>query len=206
MAGWLTDVLGPTPDPYTVSMTHQGAPTPPTYGQGIPGFDINSLMAKLEAENSASNADSLKRFRSLMRMTKGVQNRVVGQGGLYDQAAGLQTGMGATANAAIDEQTIKNKGQSEQDLIDRGLGNTTIRSTTNRGIESDAQKAHQSVAEAVANAKAGLLTQRAGAETQLGGMRGDALLSRTNTPPNAQMYAQLIQMLMANGGGSGNPR
>lgn len=208
MANWLTDVLGPTPAPRNVSMTRQGAPSMPTPGAGgIPGFNIQDLIARMEAESNKANTDSLAQYRNLMKMTKGEQERVIGPGGYYDQAAGLQSGMGATQNAAIDAATVKGKASSEQDLISRGLGNTTIRSSVNRGIESDAQRAKNSVAEQVATAKAGLLTQKAGADQEIGRLRADSLLSRTNMPPNMNAYMQLLQQLAASGGmGGGNFR
>jgi hypothetical protein len=201
MANWLTDILGPTPAPQVVSMTRNGgAPMPPT--GNIPGFDLASLIAKMQEESATANTDSLKQYKNLMQMSKGVQTRALGD---YDQAAALQQGMGNTQMNQINQAETKSKGQSEQDLISRGLGNTTVRSSVNRGIEADATNARNSVAEAVANAKSGLATQRAGAEESLGNMRINSLLSRQNVPPNAQMYAALIQQLMANGGRV-NPR
>lgn len=205
MASWLDDVLGPTPAPRTVSMTRTGgAPTPPSGGAALPpGYDIATLLKNLEAANTSANSDSMAQYNSLLSTVGDAKNTVLGAGGLYDQAGALQSGMGTTQNAAINSAETKAKATSDQDLIDRGLGNTTVRATNQRGIASDATAARSSVAEQVAGAKSNLLTQKAGATSQFAGMQGDAILSRTNTPPNANLYAQLIQQLMANGGGGG---
>lgn len=203
MAGWLDDVLGPKPAPRIVSRTTTGAPTMPTGGGSAPGFDIASLLAKLDAEQKAQNQSGLDQYQNLLGTVSGVKSNVLGPNGLYDQAAALQSGMGTAQNTAINQGETKAKAQSDQDLTSRGLGNTTVRSTAQRGIASDATNARSAVAESVAGAKAGLLTQRAGAEQNIGNMQGDAILSKTSTPNNMNLYAQLIQQLMANGGGGG---
>ncbi len=202
MANWLTDAMGEKPASRVVSRTTTGAPSMPTGGAGLPpGFDLAGLLAKLDAEQKASNASGMNQYKNLLGVAGGVKQNVLGSGGLYDQAAAMQTGMGNTQNAQINAAETQGKAQSDQDLINRGLGNTTVRSTAQRGISSDAQTARNSVAESVANAKSGLLTQKAGATQQIGAMQGDAILSKTNTTDNAALYAQLIQQLMANGGG-----
>lgn len=203
MASWLDDVLGPKPAPQTVSMTRAPAPQMPQSNAGMlpPGFDIASLLKKMQEDNDAMNKSGMAQYGNLMKTVNGVQGSVLGKGGLYDQASALQTNMGQTQNRAIDTAAVQGKATSDQDLISRGLGNTTIRSTAQRGIDSDATAARSAVAEQVAAAKAGLLTQRAGATQNIGNMRGDAILSKTSTPSNnSALYAQLIQQLMANGG------
>ena len=78
----------------------------------------------------------------------------------YDQTLGLlanqgQAGMTRIANA---EQQAQAKGT--QDLTSRGLGNTTVTSSVNRGIASDAELARQTLQESVAQQKARVMEMK----------------------------------------------
>jgi len=107
--------------------------------------------------------------------------------GLYGQAQGKAETFGTTGRADIIEGRDASLAQSEQDLISRGVGNTTVRTDTRRGIGNDAERNIQALNEKVAMMQAGLFTQQAGAETDWG-----------------QFTANLLQALGQSGGPQGS--
>lgn len=163
----------------------------------VPNLNIADLLAKLQGQYDSANSASLGRYNSLL----GTVDQTAGAvNGLYGQAGAALKGQGATAKNRIQQGLTRGLASSEQDLISRGLGNSTVRSSVRRGITADANTAMNDVDERVAGQRAGLLTQQAGTTMALGGMKGDALLSRQDLGPDAELYAHLIQTLAANGG------
>lgn len=61
---------------------------------------------------------------------------------------------GSTRRQEIQDQYSALAGRQSQQLIDRGLGNSTIQASTNRGLALDEQKAQNQLAEQVANLRA----------------------------------------------------
>jgi hypothetical protein len=201
MPSWLTDVLGPSPAPRVVSVTRNSG----TGGSSIPGLDIPALLKALQGQNDSANKDGMAQYENLLKTVGGVQSDVLGMGGLYDQAAGAMDSMGNSARRRITEGTTQKKAQASQDLVSKGLFNTTIGSSVNRGIDSDAERSMQDVDEQVSGARAGLLTQKAGATMNIGSLMADSILSRRNQGPDMGLYANLLQALTSAGGGSGSP-
>jgi L-arabinose isomerase len=62
-----------------------------------------------------------------------------------------------------------------------------------RGITSDKTKAQTQLGEAVDTTKSGLLTQKAGANTQLAALLAQLYESKYDNAPNAMLYSQLAQ-------------
>lgn len=201
-ASWLTDVLGPS-RPRTVSVTRNNMPssTPvqsPT-GSNTP-FALDGLLQRLQGSYDESNKAGLDQYKNLMASVGGVNQRVLGAGGLYDQAGAGLTTMGNTARGRIAQGATRAKAESSQDLVSRGLSNTTIGASMNRGIDSDAEFANQGVDEQINNARSGLAISRAGTEGDLGRLTADSILSKRNEGPDQQLYAQLIAQLGRSGG------
>jgi hypothetical protein len=165
-----------------------------------PAFDVNGLLAKLQGLSGQANNAGLQQFRRLMGATNRIGQKQFGPNGLYNQAIGAQSQMGNTAHQQVADTTAQNAAQADQDLVSRGLGNTTVRSSVQRGIQSDAMKQNQAINESVANAKSGLLSQQAGALENYGNFKANSILSKQNVPPDLQMYMSLIQQLAASGG------
>lgn len=97
----------------------------------------------------------------------------------YQQILSSLGGQGKSAYRRIDQGTTQALGASDQDLTSRGLGNTTIRSTAQRGIRSDAENAKLAVDEQVAGMKAGVMERR------------------NDIGPDFSMYANLLQQAAA---------
>ncbi len=128
---------------------------------------------------------------------------------LYGDVLGRIAGTNQTNMNDINTSYNARAGGATQDLISRGLGNSTVQSAIQRGIENDRQRAltgsqnqfaQLGAGYASALGQAGLQSQQQGAN--LGANLGQAqlgMLERVNVPyPNAQMYSQLAQMYGSN--------
>ena len=202
-APWLTAALGPSPAPRVVRTTSRPSPTMVSGGASASQpFDINSLLQGLQGQYESANAAGLERYQNLLSTVEGVSSRVLGEGGLFDQRTNLMSGFGQTASREIGERETAALAESEQDLVTRGLGNTTIRGTARRGIRADTEKARGALTENIAGMQSGLLGQRAGAEMDIGRLTADSILSRQDIPPDMGLYANLLQALGSGGAGT----
>lgn len=198
-ASWLTQALGPNPPSRTVSVTRNAGPT--FQPQQQPGFDLNALMKQMQGQYSASNNAGLEQYKNLLASVNGTTNTM---NGLYDQAESRLSGMGTSAHNRIASNMVQGNAADSQDLVSRGLYNSTIAPSMSRGRAADAEVANQQVDEGVNAAKSGLTTQRAGATMDMGRLMADSILSKQNQGPDASMYANLIAQLARSGGLNGS--
>jgi len=167
-------------------------------------FDVRGLLKSLQANFNAFNTAGLEQYKGLMDLTKGLNASVMGPTGLYSQAFNQISQLGGTAARDIATREKQTLAQTEQDLVNRGLGNTTIRTNARRAVSNDATRARTTLAESLAGQRAGLLERQAGTALGLGQLTGDFMLSRQLVPPDLGTYAGLLQALAANGGAGGN--
>jgi len=131
----------------------------------------------------------------------GYQQTLGNIGSGYDQLSssvlqGIQ-GTQAAQSQAIKDAYAKQSGSATQDLISRGLGNTTVQQGVQRGLTLDEQKAQTGLqnqfAQLQANYQAGLGQAGLAARQQLAqGQLG--FMERVNAPyPDASLYATLAQ-------------
>lgn len=163
-------------------------------------LNIEDLLKQLQDQYTAANTAGLERYQNLMRGVNDAGSRIAAT---YNDAFANLKGLGESAKSDIRQQTIRNKAASSQDLMSRGLGNTTITATNNRGIEDDAARQEQAVNENLAQQRSNLDISRAGSQMGVANLWSNALLSRQDQGPDASLYANLIQSLAANGGGNG---
>lgn len=103
-----------------------------------------------------------------------------------DTVMDLLGDLGESQFGRIDQTRQRERGRAEQDLISRGLGNTTIRESVLRGVEDDAQRAQSELTEQISR-------QKAGAETDFTRMLASAIEGRSDVGPDLAMMAQLMQ-------------
>jgi len=159
--------------------------------------DLKALMKTVEAAQKSANDANMKRYEELLASISQLTTDVVGAGGSYDQAAKLVENVGMAAREQIGEAAVKAGAMSEQDLTNRGLGNTTIRSAAQRGIAADKTKAELAQSESEAQQKSSLLLSRAGAQMGLGQMKAGAIEGRYDMGPDMGMFSSLIQAASA---------
>jgi hypothetical protein len=160
---------------------------------------LNSLMQAMQASQQQANQAGLQRYQDLLATIADLQSQVTGEGGTYQSALELIQGTGQSARRRVGEQKVKNLAAAEQDLISRGLGNTTVRSSVQRGIKRDAERSMERIDEQTAQRLSGLLERRAGLETQLGRLKADAILSRSDEGPQLNQYTNLLMALASQG-------
>lgn len=83
-------------------------------------------------------------------------NRIgLGYGALQSGVQGTINNIGASQQQAINDYYRQQQGQATQSLVDRGLGNTTVVNSVQRGIGLDQQKANVALANQMAQLSAG---------------------------------------------------
>jgi len=158
----------------------------------MPTTALQSLIDQITASQKKSVAANEQRYKDLLASIDTLSKQI-GKEGTFGEAEALLGRIGEAARADITTQAARAKATSEQDLISRGLGQTTIRESAKRGISADEAKALQAQSESEAAQKAGLLTQRAGSELALGQLKAGAIQGREDVGPDLATFASLIQ-------------
>lgn len=158
--------------------------------------DYQALIDQFVAQQKKANEANETRYQQLLTTIDALGEQVGAQG-TYGEAMNLIDQIGASARTEIQDQAARAQASGAQDLVSRGLGNTTIRSAMQRGIMADTQRALGAQAEREAGQKAGLLTQRAGAELDVGRLKAGAIEGKYDTAPDLGMMASLLQAAAA---------
>jgi len=159
-------------------------------------INFDALIQQINAAQQQANMENAQRYQDLLGHLNFLGQQV-GAAGTFGQAENLLNQVGTAARTRIGEQKARALATTEQALTSRGLGGTTIRTTARRGVMSDAERARQEMEEKLAQQRVGLLTQRAGFETQIGGMKAAAIEGRQDVGPNLAMFASLLQAAAA---------
>lgn len=183
----------------------------------LQGLNGNDPMGALANNYAKSYSDSLAMNKSnYNNILSGYQNALTSQqqaqqgvanaytGLSNDVLSGIQ-GIGQARNQTIIDQARASSGQQNQQLINRGLGNTTVQSSVDRGIGYDRDKALNQNNEAIAGLRAQYQSQlgQAGIQqmanayqqnTALTGRQLDWMNSVNAAYPDAGMYGQLAGM------------
>lgn len=144
--------------------------------------DILNTYEQLQNEANAANQ---RRYDQLLGTIRGGR----------ESTMGLLEGLGDSELGRIDQRREQERGRSEQDLISRGLGNTTIRESVLRGVEDDAGRLRNELTEDVSR-------QKAGVEQNFTAMLAQAIEGRTDRGPDLGAMAQLMQMAASEPGGT----
>ena len=153
----------------------------------------------MEAAQKQANKQNLLRYKQLLSTIKGIKTQT---GKSFKKAFEQIQGVGDVARQRVEQGKVRGQASAEQDLISRGLGNTTIRSSVRRGIADDAELQQQGIDEMVAQQRSGLFERRAGMQFNVGQLRAGAIEGRNDIGPNMSLYAQLLQAAAA---GNTNP-
>jgi hypothetical protein len=99
------------------------------YGQAY-----NSALAM----NQANYQNILSGYQKAMASQTSAQQAIAaGYTSLYNDVIGKVSGIGQARANAIERDSARQLAGDSQQLIDRGLGNTTVQSSVNRGVEAD---------------------------------------------------------------------
>jgi hypothetical protein len=141
------------------------APVDPVTGTtptGVPGQ--GGVSGELPPEIDAAtlfNPDGSPNVQAIMEAVSGLQTWANRENlARYQDILGLYGGMGEAGRQRISEAQRQQVATGTQDLISRGLFNTTMGVNLQRAAASDAERARQSLEESVAGAQAGVMERR----------------------------------------------
>ena len=155
-------------------------------------IDYDLILKQIQAQQDKANQANLQRYQELLGSidTLGQQ---VGSEGTFGQITSLLNTVGESARTRIGQQAQQAQASSEQDLISRGLGQTSVRESVKGGIRGQEEQAYQSAAEGVAQQRASALSGLAQTQMGIGQMKASAIEGRYDTGPDLSMYASLMQ-------------
>lgn len=154
--------------------------------------------------------------QTLAQHTTAQQAIQAGYANLYNEVIAKVSGIGQARSNAINADSSRFLAKGSQQLIDRGLGNTTIQSSLNRGVESDRNARQLELSDSLAQMVGGYMSQigQAGLQNQQRGLEDstglaksqlDWMNSMTSKYPDAGLYASLAQQAGQNAGQQGAP-
>lgn len=177
------------------------------------GLNFNPQMGNLSNYGSAYQAALQLNQQNYQNILQGYQQTVANQlaaqqnvqagyGQLSTNVLSTIQGIDASQRQAIADSYAAQAGQANQGLINRGLGNTTVRDSVQRGLSLDNAKANIALTNQTQQLTAGYQSQLGLAGLSYGGqaVRENTALANqqlqwqnsVNAPyPNAQLYSQL---------------
>lgn len=208
------------------------------WGSGGAGALNSTTPGGIAANYSSGYKDALEmnktNYNNILSGFQGaLKSQQAAQASIGSQYAGLTSSVlggiqqiGNAQSQAISDRYRAESGKANQQLIDRGLGNTTVQSAVTRGNEYDREKAQNSNTEAMAGLRAqygsqlglaDLAAQREGYQNNTGLLSHqlDWMNSVNAKYPDASMYSGLLQQAgqrgaqggptNLSGGGGGTP-
>jgi hypothetical protein len=125
--------------------------------------------------------------------------------GLYGKAQTDIAKVGESAKADVNRGAEMSYGRGLQGLYSAGLGNTTVSTSLERGVEYDRQNALSRISEQQAGLRAGLDTQQANFEMGAGQAISGFTERRSDVGPNTEEYANRVRAAAAAQGGGATP-
>lgn len=182
-----------------------GAPGIFSGAGGTGNVTAQSLSDQLQKDQDTANAQNKQNFNDA------INANATGYGGIYDtinagktEQTGLVSGLGATQKELNNRNTNVRLGQSQQNEIGNGLGNSTVVGSMAKGIQSEGDFQNQAVDEANARLQLGIdqnsTNQMVGAQTGAVGQKVGLISSQTVQGPNTAAYLALLGRAGATGG------
>lgn len=163
----------------------------------VPAFDYKSIINTYLKLQDQANAANEQRYQDILG-TIGAER--TNQGTYYDQVANLLEQTGQVDRTRIGQNLQKDLASSEQDLISRGLGNTTIRQGARNDLQDRSELAQQALSEQIANQQATLTQNRAQTDERMTNLLTNVMQARSDTGPNLDTFAQLMMQAAAGQG------
>lgn len=115
--------------------------------------------AALSQQQNLMNQSVAGYNRVLQQLRADQSATIAGYNQLSNTVVGELTNLGRTAAADLSAQYTALSGQAAQDLTSRGLGNTTVASSVQRGLAFDKARADVALSESVGRQRADYLSQ-----------------------------------------------
>ena len=149
---------------------------------------LGDLSGQYRDMTNKANAANESRYQSILQ----------GYGDVYNRAMGTVAGISGQDRADLLRQYQRASAQGDQDLINRGLSNTTVRSAVQRGFEEDLAAGNRRLSDA-------RMREMIGLDTSLSGNTLNFAERRSDVPPDMGQLAQLGQGLGQAGYNSQQP-
>lgn len=146
-------------------------------------FDYDEILNSYRDQQKKANQANEERYGQQLKLA----NRNIRQAKRY----------GKSQRQEIADQADRSQAQGTQDLISRGLGNTTITESVRRGVGADADRSNLLLDD--------LVGQRVSSARSA---KSDIIGGRSDVGPNLDAFSQLLQQMgqgqaMAGAGGGG---
>jgi len=161
--------------------------------------NFQDIISQFQAAQTAANTANEQRYKELLAALNNLGART---GGTYEEILGDLSNLGDSQRQRVDQNAARMWGQAEQDLISRGLGNTTLRFNAKRSVAEDAEQRMQEIDEQMSRQKAGEKERGAAADIDITRMLAGAIEGRNDIGPDLSTYANLLQQAAAAGDGS----
>jgi hypothetical protein len=161
---------------------------------GLPKVNNTTVQGLQTQQDAANSANNLRYGQGLGVLTGGYNTSA----GDIEQAIAASNLNGTTAKKQVGVQLQNDLGHTEQDAINRGLGNTTIRNAMLDMDKRRSNDANQAIDEQVSNRLSGLKLQAAQNANQGAGSIAGYIAGRNDVGPDAGMYANLAAQAAAN--------
>ena len=123
---------------------------------GAGGGNYGKMLADAQKQYSGI----LQGYQNTLRGQRQQQQQTMqGYNQLQSSVLGGLAGAGTARSQEIADQYTRQAGQAQQDLVNRGLGNTTVTSSVGRGYALDQSKAQNDLADQLRNQVAGYQSQ-----------------------------------------------
>jgi hypothetical protein len=153
-------------------------------------FDYQQILDTFRRLQEQANQANQSRYDQILQTIGQTSGQV---GGTYDKIGSLIQDLGNAQRGRIEQGRLRAMATNEQDLINRGLANTTIRSTTQRGISEDASRLEAELQEQINRQQADVLQQRAASQERLGSFLASMMERRSDVGPDANLVADLLR-------------
>lgn len=162
---------------------------------------ISSLIAQFQSQFSAARAANEQRYNQQLKL---LRKSLKLTRSAYSDALRLTKNEGKKQLRELKQYTEQAKGVDEQDMIARGLGSSTLLTSARARRDTEYQNAKSDIRDSAARARAGLLTERAGALGSIYDKLAGAIAGRTDAYPDTNAFASMLSQLgAANAGGGG---
>lgn len=165
----------------------------PISGRSMPcnSPDFQKAVKFKQDEANKANEDRYAEGKGVI-----TQGNTAAQGAI-SQALASSQGIGTQATNRINTAEQAGLAGNQQSAINRGLGNTTIVDSLNRGTQRNAEDARQGVDEQVANRQIGINQQQAALSMQGASSLSNFIAARNDVGPDPALYANLAQQAAA---------
>lgn len=159
-------------------------------GAATSGMSISDIMKRMQGQQDTANAANTQRGQQAgAAITFGHDST----NAAYGNAASQYANFGQAADTRINQNLQKNQGAAQQNLVSRGLGNTSITDAVMRGYQNDAELQHQQVGETKAQHLGDISMAQAQSERGYAQDYSGMLERQYDNGPDQSLYANLAK-------------